>query len=180
MVSNFVILGHVGMVDEFDSQLTHGGWRGALSMANSGGSGFTQGRIRGGGGVQGRLGGGGRGSGSRLGGVCVNQTRLSCRNLFACVMTPLPVCVWQVHPKPCTPVLLCLRVCTPGKDTNGSQFFIAFKSCRHLDFKHTVFARVVGGLEVLTAMERLQVQYRQPRVWCMCITCMQPGRHVYM
>jgi peptidyl-prolyl cis-trans isomerase-like protein 2 len=26
---------------------------------------------------------------------------------------------------------------------------------RHLDFKHTVFGKVVGGLEVLTAMERV-------------------------
>lgn len=35
------------------------------------------------------------------------------------------------------------------------QFFITYKSCRHLDFKHSVFGRVVGGLEVLTAMERV-------------------------
>lgn len=42
-----------------------------------------------------------------------------------------------------------------GPNTNGSQFFILFKSARHLDFKHTVFGRVVGGFETLTAMERV-------------------------
>lgn len=36
-----------------------------------------------------------------------------------------------------------------------TQFFITFKSCRHLDFKHSVFGRVVGGLDILAAMERL-------------------------
>mmetsp|Transcript_34870 Transcript_34870/g.62713 ORF Transcript_34870/g.62713 Transcript_34870/m.62713 type:complete len:701 (-) Transcript_34870:235-2337(-) len=42
-----------------------------------------------------------------------------------------------------------------GPNTNGSQFFVTFKSCRHLDFKHSVFGRVVGGLEVLDKMERI-------------------------
>lgn len=32
-----------------------------------------------------------------------------------------------------------------GKDTNGSQFFMLYKSAHHLDYKHTVFGRVVGG-----------------------------------
>lgn len=40
-----------------------------------------------------------------------------------------------------------------GKDTNGSQFYILYKSARHLDFKHTVFGSVVGGLETLSAIE---------------------------
>lgn len=34
--------------------------------------------------------------------------------------------------------------------------FITFRSCRHLDGKHTVFGRVVGGLDTLTAMERVE------------------------
>lgn len=36
-----------------------------------------------------------------------------------------------------------------GKDTNKSQFFVTLKSCQHLDLKHSIFGRVVGGLELL-------------------------------
>lgn len=35
--------------------------------------------------------------------------------------------------------------------------FITFRSCRHLDGKHTVFGKVVGGLDTLTALERVEV-----------------------
>merc|ERR1712019_67044 len=37
-----------------------------------------------------------------------------------------------------------------GKNTNKSQFFVSLKSCKHLDNKHSVFGRVVGGLQLLT------------------------------
>lgn len=46
-----------------------------------------------------------------------------------------------------------LGMANSGKDTNASQFYILYKSARHLDFKHTVFGSVVGGLETLTALE---------------------------
>lgn len=36
-----------------------------------------------------------------------------------------------------------------GKNTNKSQFFISLKSCEHLDNKHSVFGRVVGGLKIV-------------------------------
>merc|ERR1712008_68076 len=36
-----------------------------------------------------------------------------------------------------------------GKNTNRSQFFVSLKSCQHLDNKHSVFGRVVGGLQLL-------------------------------
>ncbi|XP_062505241.1 RING-type E3 ubiquitin-protein ligase PPIL2-like isoform X2 [Corticium candelabrum] len=43
-----------------------------------------------------------------------------------------------------------------GPNTNKSQFFISYRSCRHLDNKHTVFGRVVGGMDTLTAMEKVE------------------------
>eukprot|EP00891_Asterochloris_glomerata_P001498 jgi/Astpho2/1498/fgenesh1_pm.00026_%23_13_t len=50
-----------------------------------------------------------------------------------------------------------LSMANSGKDTNGSQFFILFKSAAHLNFKHTVFGKLVGGLNVLSAMEKVPV-----------------------
>ncbi|KAG7450638.1 peptidylprolyl isomerase-like protein 2 [Guyanagaster necrorhizus] len=42
-----------------------------------------------------------------------------------------------------------------GAGTNGSQFYVTFKAAPHLDKKHTVFGRLVGGEDVLDALERL-------------------------
>ncbi|GLH06849.1 hypothetical protein R5R35_011633 [Gryllus longicercus] len=49
-----------------------------------------------------------------------------------------------------------LSMANSGPNTNKSQFFITFRSCRHLDNKHTIFGRVVGGLDTLSAMERVE------------------------
>jgi peptidyl-prolyl cis-trans isomerase-like protein 2 len=46
-----------------------------------------------------------------------------------------------------------LSMTNSGPNTNKSQFFITFRSCKHLDKKHTIFGRVVGGMEVLTKIE---------------------------
>lgn len=43
-----------------------------------------------------------------------------------------------------------------GPNTNKSQFFITFRSCKHLDKKHTVFGKVVGGIETLDKMEKIE------------------------
>jgi len=40
-----------------------------------------------------------------------------------------------------------------GKNTNSSQFFILYRPAKHLDRKHTIFGKVVGGLDVLDKME---------------------------
>ncbi|XP_078164336.1 plant U-box 49 [Carex rostrata] len=42
-----------------------------------------------------------------------------------------------------------------GPHSNGSQFFIMYKSANHLNFKHTVFGMVVGGLTTLATMEKV-------------------------
>jgi len=43
-----------------------------------------------------------------------------------------------------------------GPNTNKTQFFLTYRSCKHLDGKHSVFGRVVGGAETtLSAMERV-------------------------
>ncbi|MCA9793253.1 MAG: peptidylprolyl isomerase [Candidatus Eremiobacteraeota bacterium] len=56
-----------------------------------------------------------------------------------------------------------LSMAHAGKDTGGSQFFICHSPQTHLDGKHTVFGRVVSGMEVVDAiragdvMEELKV-----------------------
>ncbi|CAL8345816.1 unnamed protein product [Lota lota] len=49
-----------------------------------------------------------------------------------------------------------LSMANSGPNTNKSQFFITFRSCPYLDRKHTIFGRVVGGFEALTAMENVE------------------------
>jgi len=40
-----------------------------------------------------------------------------------------------------------------GKDTNSSQFFITYRPVPHLNRKHTIFGRVVGGTDTLARLE---------------------------
>lgn len=35
--------------------------------------------------------------------------------------------------------------------------FITYRSCRHLDGKHTIFGKLVGGMETLNEMEKIEV-----------------------
>ena len=49
-----------------------------------------------------------------------------------------------------------LSMANSGPNTNKSQFFVTFRSCKHLDGKHSVFGKVVGGAETaLSAIENV-------------------------
>lgn len=48
-----------------------------------------------------------------------------------------------------------LSMANSGPNTNGSQFFITFKEAPHLDLKHPVFGRVVGGIGLLDRLEQV-------------------------
>jgi len=47
-----------------------------------------------------------------------------------------------------------LSMANRGPGTDGSQFFLTFVATPHLDGNHTVFGRVVGGMETLDALEQ--------------------------
>lgn len=46
-----------------------------------------------------------------------------------------------------------LSMANSGPNSNKSQFFITFRPCNQLNKKHTVFGKVVGGLETLDKVE---------------------------
>ncbi|KAJ1505023.1 hypothetical protein HMI54_015823 [Coelomomyces lativittatus] len=49
-----------------------------------------------------------------------------------------------------------LSMANRGKNTNSSQFFFTFAACTHLDGKHTIFGKVVGGMETLEILESIE------------------------
>lgn len=57
-----------------------------------------------------------------------------------------------------------LSMANAGTNTNKRQFFITFKSCNHLDRKHTDFGVVVDGKDVLAKLERMSTDKKdRPR-----------------
>lgn len=50
-----------------------------------------------------------------------------------------------------------LSMANKGKDTNTSQFFITYRAVAHLNRKHTIFGKVVDGLETLKRLEKVAV-----------------------
>ena len=47
-----------------------------------------------------------------------------------------------------------LSMAHAGKDTGGSQFFICLNRTSHLDGRHTVFGRVISGIDTLGKLTR--------------------------
>merc|ERR1712228_640782 len=50
-----------------------------------------------------------------------------------------------------------ISMANSGPNKNGSQFFILYQAAKHLDGKHSVFGRLVGGMDVLNRMEESEV-----------------------
>jgi cyclophilin family peptidyl-prolyl cis-trans isomerase len=56
-----------------------------------------------------------------------------------------------------------LSMAHAGKDTGGSQFFLTFVPTPHLNGQHTVFGRVIEGLDVLANLQRIDPSNQEER-----------------
>lgn len=66
-----------------------------------------------------------------------------------------------------------LSMANAGKNTNGSQFFITYDTTPHLDGKHTVFGRVIEGMDLCREVESLETDSDKPKVAVTVVSCGQ-------
>lgn len=65
-----------------------------------------------------------------------------------------------------------LSMANSGKNTNGSQFFMCFKSTPHLNGKHVVFGKVrPSSFKVLDSLEKMGQMSGQPTMPCKISEC---------
>ncbi|MDQ0299518.1 peptidyl-prolyl cis-trans isomerase B (cyclophilin B) [Salibacterium salarium] len=57
-----------------------------------------------------------------------------------------------------------LSMAHAGKDTGGSQFFILFQNQPHLDGVHTVFGKVIDGMESVDRIQQGDIM-KKVKVW---------------
>ena len=64
-----------------------------------------------------------------------------------------------------------LSMANAGPNTNGSQFFITTVPCPWLDGKHVVFGKLVDGMNVLKAIEKLGTANGAPKSKVTIVDC---------
>ena len=57
-----------------------------------------------------------------------------------------------------------LSMANAGPNTGSSQFFITFRPAPNLNGKHTVFGRVIKGIELLAEIQRIDPDKKDPRL----------------
>ena len=64
-----------------------------------------------------------------------------------------------------------LAMANSGPNTNGSQFFITTTECGWLNGKHVIFGKVIEGMGVLTAMEKMGSDSGRPKQYVTIAAC---------